>query len=325
MFHDDEEYQQLRDEVKADNWLLPLSDHAWLKIPIPFEIGVLFKVIPEQIAMAILEADHDMGDVGEETIRQLRTSLSMGGPQLITPLYNAARNYDAFRKDAIVDQWTALREPNEQREMYTSTVAGGLADLANSVPLINKLDFLTSPMKVEFLMRQYLGTMGMYGVTVADRVARSGAIPGMDPQNIVGTNVDFDISSVFGGEGVANVPILGDLLVDPRTRAGAQQDFYDIMEELSEITATLGAISERDVREGVSYTQKNVDMLRQKSRLNALNRSLRQWRQRREILLDPRRGLSKEETRKEYQKLLDIRANILHNIKDVVAESKGNR
>ena len=218
-----------------------------------------------------------------------------------------------------------MREPNEQREMYTSTVAGGLADLANSVPLINKLDFLTSPMKVEFLMRQYLGTMGMYGVTVADRVARSGAIPGMDPQNIVGTNVDFDISSVFGGEGVANVPILGDLLVDPRTRAGAQQDFYDIMEELSEITATLGAISERDVREGVSYTQKNVDMLRQKSRLNALNRSLRQWRQRREILLDPRRGLSKEETRKEYQKLLDIRANILHNIKDVVAESKGNR
>ena len=325
MFHDDEEYQQLRDEVKADNWLLPLSDHAWLKIPIPFEIGVLFKVIPEQITMAILEADHDMGDVGEETIRQLRTSLSMGGPQLITPLYNAARNYDAFRKDAIVDQWTALREPNEQREMYTSIVAGGLADLANSVPLINKLDFLTSPMKVEFLMRQYLGTMGMYGVTVADRVARSGAIPGMDPQNIVGTNVDFDISSVFGGEGVANVPILGDLLVDPRTRAGAQQDFYDIMEELSEITATLGAINERDVREGVSYTQKNVDMLRQKSRLNTLNRSLRQWRQRRDILLDPRRGLSEEETRKEYQRLLDIRANILGNIRDIVAESKGNR
>jgi hypothetical protein len=325
MFHDDEEYQQLRDEVKADNWLLPLSDHAWLKIPIPFEVGVLFKVIPEQITMALLEADHDMGDVGEETIRQLRTSLSFGGPQLITPLYNAMRNYDTFRKDAIVDQWTALREPNEQREMYTSTVAGGLADLANSVPLINKLDFLTSPMKVEFLMRQYLGTMGMYAVTTADRIARSGAIPGVDPQNIVGTNVDFDFESLLGGEGVANVPLLGDLLIDPRTRAGAQQDFYNILEELNEITATLGAINERDVREGVSYTQKNIDMLRQKERLNGLNRALRQWRQRREMLLDTRQGMSKEETRKEYQRLLDIRASILRNMSDIVAESKGNR
>ena len=325
MFHDDEEYQQLRDEVKADNWLLPLSDHAWLKIPIPFEVGVLFKVIPEQITMALLEADHDMGDVGEETIRQLRTSLSFGGPQLITPLYNAMRNYDTFRKDAIVDQWTALREPNEQREMYTSTVAGGLADLANSVPLINKLDFLTSPMKVEFLMRQYLGTMGMYAVTTADRIARSGAIPGVDPQNIVGTNVDFDFESLLGGEGVANVPLLGDLLIDPRTRAGAQQDFYNILEELNEITATLGAINERDVREGVSYTQKNIDMLRQKERLNGLNRALRQWRQRRDMLLDTRQGMSKEETRKEYQRLLDIRASILRNMSDIVAESKGNR
>ena len=325
MFHDDEEYQQLRDEVKADNWLLPLSDHAWLKIPIPFEVGVLFKVIPEQLTMALLEADHDMGDVGEETIRQLRTSLSFGGPQLITPLYNAMRNYDTFRKDAIVDQWTALREPNEQREMYTSTVAGGLADLANSVPLINKLDFLTSPMKVEFLMRQYLGTMGMYAVTAADRVARSGAIPGVDPQNVVGTNVDFDFESLLGGEGIANVPLLGDLLIDPRTRAGAQQDFYDILEELSEITATLSAINERDRREGLEYRRKNIDMFRQQSRLNLLNRRLKRWRKRREILLDPRRGLSKEETKKEYQTLLDNRAGILDDIKDIVASAKGGR
>ena len=54
MMYDDEEYQDLRDEVKADNWLLPLGDHAWLKLPIPFEVGVLFKVIPEQIMRAML-------------------------------------------------------------------------------------------------------------------------------------------------------------------------------------------------------------------------------------------------------------------------------
>jgi len=331
MFHDDEEYQNLRAEVKSDNWVLPLSDHAWLKVPIPFEVGVLFKVIPEQITMALLEADHDMGDVGEEVVRQLRTSLSIGGPQLITPLYNAARNYDAFRKDAIVDQWTSLREPSEQREMYTSKLAGGLADLANSVPLINKLDFLTSPMKVEFLMRQYLGTMGMYGVTIADRVGRSGHIlgvplPGIEPQNIVGTNVDFGLRSLVGGEGVANVPILGDLLIDPRTRAGAQQDFYDILEELGEITATMGAISERDLVEGFTYERKNIGIVAQRDLLNAINRDLKAWREERDMLLRiPASAMSDDEKRRRYQRLLDQRALILGAIKQISARAKGNR
>tara|TARA_B100001123_G_scaffold209405_1_gene236919 strand:- start:1064 stop:2272 length:1209 start_codon:yes stop_codon:yes gene_type:complete len=335
MMHDDEEYQSQRDEVKADNWLIPLSEHAWLKVPIPFEVGVLFKVIPEQLMMALLEADHDMGDVGEETFRQLRTSLSLGAPQAIAPLFNAARNYDTFRKDAIVDQYTALREPNQQREIYTSNVARSIADTFNMIPVINKMDFLTSPMKVEYMLRQYLGTMGGYAISAADRVARLGVFPSVpfDPlmnwseaENIVGTNVDYDWESMIGGPGVANVPILGDLLMDPRGGAGRQQDFYEILNELDEVTATLNSINETDRRRGYSYKEKNRDLLYQKNRLNHVRRRMQDWRNDRERLQRiPRSRMSDEEKRRKYAILLDIRAGILHDIEDIMARTRGVR
>jgi hypothetical protein len=43
--HDDEEYKKQEQETKDNNWLIP---SLGIKIPIPFEIGVIFKVIPER-------------------------------------------------------------------------------------------------------------------------------------------------------------------------------------------------------------------------------------------------------------------------------------
>ena len=326
MMHDDEEYQGLRDEEKADNWLLPLSGHAWFKLPIPFEVGVLFKVIPEQLMMAILEKEHTLGDAGAEAVRQLRTSLSFGAPQFIAPLYNAARNYDTYRKDAIVDQWTALREPNQQREMYTSNVARSIADTVNAIPGMREIDFLSSPMKVEYLMRQYLGTMGMYGITIADRVARQGYLPlpnWSDKENIVGTSLDFDFESVLGGPGVVNVPLLGDLLTDPRVGAGRQQDFYEVLGELDEVVATLNSINETDRREGFAYAQKHRAMLAQKNRLSHLRNQMRAWRIRREALQKRGGSMTIDEKRAQYLRMLETREGILTGVRDIMAKVRG--
>ena len=326
LMREDDEWQDLRDDVKADNWVLPLSDHAWLKIPIPFEIGVLFKVIPEKMFEAILEKDVGAVDVGEETIRQLRTSLSIGGfPQLFAPVLGAMSNYDKFRKDGIVDHWMEeTLSPNEQRNAYTSNVARSIADFANDIPLVNKLDFLTSPMKVEYMARQYLGTGGSYAITVADRLARTGILPDLpyDPymnlaeaESIIGTNKDFDFKSLIGGEGVANVPILGDLLTDPRTRGGRQQKFFEMIEELDTIVATLSSINDRDREKGFEYRQKHLNVLRHQKRLRYLQNRLKKWRERREYLAKiPSESMSNDEKREHYHRLLESRQGILAGI-----------
>ena len=332
LMREDDEWQDLRDDVKADNWVLPLSDHAWLKIPIPFEIGVLFKVIPEKMFEAILEKDVGVADVGEETIRQLRTSLSIGGfPQLFAPVIGAMSNYDKFRKDGIVDHWMEeTLSPNEQRNAYTSNVARSIADFANDIPLVNKLDFLTSPMKVEYMARQYLGTGGSYAITVADRLARTGMLPDIpyDPymnlaeaESIIGTNKDFDFKSLIGGEGVANVPILGDLLTDPRTRGGRQQQFFEMIEELDTIVATLSSINDRDREKGFEYRQKHLNVLRHQKRLRYLQNRLKKWRERREYLAKiPSELMSNDEKREHYHRLLESRQGILAGI-DTIMDS----
>ena len=333
LMRDDDEWQDLRDEVKADNWVLPLSDHAWLKIPIPFELGVIFKVIPEKILEAIVEKDVGAVDVGEEVWRQLRTSLSIGGPQLFTPVVNAMRNYDTFRKDAIVDHWMEeTLSANEQRNMYTSNVARGVADLANSIPLVKNLDFLTSPMKVEYMMRQYVGTMGGYVITVADRMARTGILPDLpfDPymnlaeaENVIGTNKDFDLKSMIGGEGVANVPILGDLLTDPRTRGGRQQQFFKAIEELDDTIATLNSINARDRQKGFAYRDKHANILRHQYQLRFIQNQLRKWREGREHLAKiPRESMSDDEKREYYERLREGQQYILRGIDDLMISIK---
>jgi hypothetical protein len=333
LMRDDDEWQDLREETKADNWVLPLSDHAWLKIPIPFEVGVLFKVIPEKMFEAIFEKDVGAVDVGDEVIRQLKNSLSLGGPQLFTPIVNAMRNYDTFRKDAIVDPWMEeTMSPNEQRNRYTSNVARGVADLANSIPLVKDLDFLTSPMKVEYMMRQYLGTAGSYMVTLADRLARTGIMPDIpfDPymniakaESVIGTNKDFDWKSLIGGEGIANVPMLGDLLTDPRTRGGRQQQFFEIIEELDMILATLNSITERDYKKGFEYKRKHMATYRHRNQLNFLRNQMSKWRERRDhIAKVPRGSMSEDQERAYYERLLATRQSILASVDDLMVSIK---
>jgi len=334
LMRDDDEWQDLRDEVKADNWVLPLSDHAWLKIPIPFEVGVLFKVIPEKMFEAITEKDVGAVDVADEVKRQISTTLSFGGwPQLFAPIVGAMRNYDAFRKDAIVDHWMEETvSPNEQRNMYTSNVARGIADLADSIPLVRNLDFLTSPMKVEYMTRQYLGTAGSYVITMADRMARAGYLPDMpfDPymnlaeaENVVGTSKDFDWKSLIGGEGIANVPILGDLLTDPRTRGGRQQDFYEMIDELDTILATLNSINDRDRKKGFEYRQKHINVLKHQNQLRYIQNQMSEWRDRRDSLAKiSRESMSDNAKRAYYQRLLEGRQRILSGVDRIMTSIK---
>lgn len=336
MMYDDDEYQDLRDEVKADNWLFPVSDHAWLKIPIPFEVGVIFKVIPEQIMRTMLEKDYDMADASGEVKRQISTSLSLSGPQLVSPLAGAWRNYDKYRKDYIVDPFMDDSiSPNEQRNRFTSNTARTLADTVNMIPLLNNVDFLTSPMKMEYMLRQYFGTMGGYVITAADRIARAGVIPTIpiDPlmnwseaENIVGTGVDFDWESMIGGPGVANVPILGDLLIDPRTRAGKQQEFYELIQELDTVVGTLNSINEKDRAEGIDYENKHRELLMKKGQIRLMETQMKEWRERRDREFDlPRASISDDDRRDDYQSLIDYRNYILQDMDRLLEGEKRAR
>jgi len=183
------------------------------------------------------------------------------------------------------------------------------------------VNVMTSPDKLDYISDNIFGAVGGYAKLMADRVARSGILPGVERKAVVGTNFDFDWASFVGGEGVANVPVLGDLLLDPRQGGGYQEDFYDILRELDRVVATLNSIKERDVYEGILYKQEHQGLLAWESRLRRMDDYMDIWRETRDKL-HRRTDLSTDEARQQWERMLKSRKDLLRNTRNIIVSIK---
>ena len=331
MMHDEEEYKNAREDEKNDYWLMPWGT----KVPIPFEVGTIYKVIPEQLLRLITEAEHDAADVTEEAKRQITASLGLSPvPQLFRPAWDALRNRDRFQKDDIVPQWMEddLLAPHQVRSS-TSLVARGLSTAFGGIPLVNTMDFLTSPMKMEYMLRQYTGTMGAYAITMTDALlAHTMGI------NRVGTAFNFGTSSLFApftddtAENMAErlahwnrVPILGDLIRDPREGGGYQEDFYEWVEVLDEVVTTLGQIEGRgDWEKAEAFEDRHEAVLKHRNQLRHFESQMEHWRSDRDFLLE-RKDLTREEKQARLLWAYEARDRMLDEMIDIMADIKSGR
>jgi len=321
--HDEEEYKNQDPNVKDDNWLWPITKKIWLKVPIPFEAGTLFKVVPEQMAKLIMEKDHDISDVTDSMKRQIRNTMSFGLPQLAAPIVDAARNWDTYRGDYIVDPITeATIAPGEQYGMHTSNTALLFSDIAEKIPFIRNIDFLTSPEKISYMLRNFLGTAGTYVTLVADRLARSGILPGTEAENVVDTRWDFPWPELLGGEGweedqLANIPMLGDLFIDPTKGRRNIRTMFEISRQLTKFTGTKNRISDRDWREGMTFAQKNKVYEEFRTEIRYLDRAVASMLENKEFIL--KRNIDNDEKRKMIERVDTMIDRILFRVDDLKA------
>ena len=324
MMRDDEEYKNAREDTKNDWWLIPLGrdeegkTRLGFKIPIPFEVGLIYKVIPEQMFRAISEEEHDFVDVGSEAFRQLKNTLYMDmRPQLIRPMLDAMSNRDAFQRDQIVPSWMENSvAASEQYNPYTNMMARLIGDKLENIPVLNKMSALTSPMKLEYMMRQYTGTIGAYGMAMADRVARE-----VMDENIAGTSADFG----FSQDTFAQMPMLGDLFYSTVKGGGYQEDFYETMEQMDHLITTMGQIE--DSEGGVAalqYKEENIGMFRHKRRLQYFDRRMKRYREQRDRVFN-RPDLSKDEKRRMLHRMFEQRDDMLSDMLRIMAEIRRDR
>ena len=320
MVKDDEEYKNAREDLKNDWWLVPLPNGLHLKIPIPFEIGFLYKVIPEQVARMIMEDEHDVRDVRDEMRRQISGSLMMDlRPQFIRPMLDAWSNKDAYQRDAIVPQWmedTVMA--SEQYNPYTSLITRMVGDKMSDIPFLKNVDFLNSPMKLEYMLRQYMGTIGSYVLVTADSIARSA----MD-ENKVGTSADFGLE--FNTRTLANMPVIGDLLYDPEKGGGYQEDFYEAVEAIDILVSTLGQIKDsKGSREAREFEQEHKGLFDAKRRLNYFERRMKHYREERDRLLK-RNDLSDDDKRRHLHRMFETRDDMLDEMIGIMADIREER
>lgn len=161
MNRDDEEYQELDSWEKDMNWMIPLGGGEFAKIPIPFEIGVLFKTIPEKLFGEFLDAQK--GEDKQSWEKIYGNALSTMTPTMMPTLANVWYSYITesnlnFKREFVPMSLQKLQKPDQYTE-NTSEIMKFLG---------KKLD--KSPMTLEETFKAQFGQMGQFYLWGADKL-----------------------------------------------------------------------------------------------------------------------------------------------------------
>jgi hypothetical protein len=257
---DDEEYKNARPEVRDNNWILPspIGEGA-LKIPIPFEVGIVFKTIPETILRSLYD-DNTPADVRDTLSRSLKTTLEFNpfAMQFALPLIEAGMNHSYFTQRDIVPYYmeTGL-EPWRQTHLNTNAVAQLLGKSLN-----------ISPIKIEHVLRGYTGTLGGYAIDAIDSVTRAVGPPELQYKKRI-DQYPF-IKRFFQSE----------------QGGGYATQFYDLRTEVNRMVQTLNDLNKRGMTEEAwAYYMTRPDLLAIRDEVLSIDRYMGKYRTQRDAIM----------------------------------------
>jgi hypothetical protein len=154
MMEDDEAYKNATPDQKYGNWFirLPGLDEP-IKVPVPFEIGYIFKAIPEALYNS-MTTEHG----GEEAVKAFKQILlqtipggsSYGIPQAAKPLIEVGLGKSFYTGRDLLSEREKQLLPEEQYRVNTTDAAKLVGSTLG-----------VSPIKIEALVNGYTGTMGL--------------------------------------------------------------------------------------------------------------------------------------------------------------------
>lgn len=247
MTHDDDEYKKQEQETKDNNWLVP---SLGVKIPIPFEIGVIFKVIPERI-MALSFGDDTGKDFMKSMARQLSSTLAVNPiPQAALPLVEATTNYSFFTQRPIIGQGMEGIAPEYQVGPNTSAIS---AQIGSALGI--------SPMKLDHIIGGYTGTMGMYMVSALDSV------------------MSMNDDSPNASKRFEQMPIIKRFALDPEAR-GTVTSYYELKNATDQAVRTSNLLERTmNFEERGEFMRDNIKMLAAKDYILDMEKTMKEFRQ----------------------------------------------
>ena len=267
---DTDEYRNLKREVRDDNWVIPTPFDYAIKIPIPFEVGMIFKAIPERVFDLTLGDDAfsqaSFDEFLTSTQRQLGTSANIPvvggdiGIQALKPIFEAVINRNSFTGQDIVPYYQLKREAGYQARESTNALAKALGEAMN-----------ISPARIEHVIRGYTGTLGGYVLSATDSITRTAT-----GEPLLPSNVDL----------ARQLPIVNRLIMDTDKAGGLQQQFYELRGEVDKAVNTMNSLKKQQRFDELSAYRSNMKgVVGVKGQVRALERYLDNWRKRRDRLL----------------------------------------
>lgn len=188
-----DEYEKQEEETRDNNWIV-----GGYKIPIPFEVGVLFKTIPERIMRWAFGTDTGK-DFAKAMQRAIISTFAFNPmPQTIRPIYEVAADHSFFTGRPIISE--SMKDVAPEYQVNPGTTKGAQI-------LGKALGY--SPIKIDHLWKGYTGTMGMYLADVVDSV------------------LDLFEDSPKPTRRLEQLPVIRRFLADPEAR-GRLTQFYEL-------------------------------------------------------------------------------------------------
>ena len=283
MTHDDDEYKKQEQETRDNNWLIPSMG---VKIPIPFEVGVLFKVIPERIL------GYYMGDdTGQDFADSMgRAAWSTFGflpvPQTALPMLEAATNYSFYTGRNIVGAGMEGVAPEFQKGPSTSKVASLLGE-----------NLGISPLKVDHMIKGYTGTIGTYMVDLMDAIG------------------DVNSESPKAAKRFEQMPVIKRFALDPEAK-GQVTAYYKLKDAVDETVRTINLLERTGkVEELSAYAQDNAKLFASRHYISNMEKQMKVMRN--AALQINNSSMSSEEKRDALSAINQAQINLTRHIQQV--------
>lgn len=205
---------------------LEINKGTVLRLPIPQELGVLFKVLPERILNAFAGSSPETLKSLEQTIGGLVTPAFI--PDIAKAPMEQFTNRNFFTGSSLVPYGAEKLLPEYQYTDYTSETAKIISKFIAKLPGISDIGptdaKLASPPVIDNYIKEWSGTLGTYALQVADKaLSATGVVKDLKPES---TLADIPFVKAF----VARYPT---------SNAQSIQDFRSLYDQHEKVLATI--------------------------------------------------------------------------------------
>jgi hypothetical protein len=298
MSGDDEDYQDMDLRTRNSNWILP----GGYKIPVPGELGALFKVIPETVIEYLRRSGTPEEQTALEAIRSAAVYMAeqyigrtVPIPQAVKPLIEAWTNYSFFTGRELEGIYQKQQDPSMRVTSKTSELAQVISNFSRDVIGVDAV----SPIQIDNMLSGYFGSTAALVTMMTDSL--------LNP-----SRVDRPLHKYA---------LLSNYLHDP---VGTRRltEFYDMRESVGKANNTLRQLAKTDMARAEAYAESHQTELALESAVNSTLEQLERTRAYRKFLNSPDGAaeMSKEDREKELEEIKKMEVEFTRWVREAKTE-----
>ena len=258
MMQEDPTYKNAKPDQKYNNWFVnfPGVDEM-VRVPIPFEAGMLFKSVPEALVNMMYGRNEDAAEGLKQTVQKMIPGGdTLGIPLALRPAIEAGLGKSFYTGRDLESRHEQTLQPGERTRPGTSAFADTLGS-----------ELGISPIKIDHLIQGYTGGFGAAVMHMASAL-------------------------VFGKQGAENapeaklsgMPVIGSTF-QPQDAGAIVDEAYKKMTELSEVAATYKDKATKDPAAAAAYRDRYLEEMNKVPVAAAFTHTMSEFNKQRQAVL----------------------------------------